>query len=107
MNRIALLFAAALTLSPASPLRAQADLTDVEMAHAAVTANDTDIAYAHLALAISENPAIREFAETFDPAPWTPPIEAPGVNPIPAPSSARHRPGRTRGWPRRPGVRRG
>jgi len=41
------------------------DLSDVEMAHVAVTANNTDIAYAHLALAFSENPEIREFAQTM------------------------------------------
>ena len=41
------------------------DLNDLEMAHVAVTANDTDIRYAHLALALSDNPDIREFAETM------------------------------------------
>lgn len=40
-------------------------LNDLEMAHVAVTANNTDIAYAHLALAFSENPEIRQFAETM------------------------------------------
>ena len=44
---------------------AQADLTDAQMAHVAVTASDIDIAYAHLALAFSENDAVREFAETM------------------------------------------
>lgn len=43
----------------------RSDLNDLEMAHVAVTANDTDIRYAHLALAISENPGVREFAETM------------------------------------------
>lgn len=42
-----------------------ADLNDLEMAHAAVTASNIDISYAHLALAFSETPAIREFAETM------------------------------------------
>lgn len=41
------------------------DLNDLEMAHVAVTANNTDIRYAHLALALSENPDVREFAETM------------------------------------------
>lgn len=41
------------------------DLNDLEMAHVAVTANNTDIAYAHMALALSDNPGIREFAETM------------------------------------------
>ncbi len=40
-------------------------LNDLEMAHVAVTADVADIAYAHLALAFSENPKIREFAETM------------------------------------------
>ena len=40
-------------------------LNDLEMAHVAVTANNTDIAYAHLALAFSEDPRIREFAQTM------------------------------------------
>lgn len=43
----------------------RADLNDLEMAHVAVTANNTDIKYAHLALAMSDNPKIREFAETM------------------------------------------
>jgi putative membrane protein len=41
------------------------DLNDLEMAHVAVTANDTDIRYAHLALALSDNPDVRAFAETM------------------------------------------
>lgn len=53
----------ALAVPPAPPARP--DLNDVEMAHVAVTANDTDIRYAHLALALSDNPDIREFAETM------------------------------------------
>jgi putative membrane protein len=65
MNPLRFLLASVLVLSSAAPLRAQAELNDLEMAHAAVTANNTDIAYAHLALAFSENKAIREFAETM------------------------------------------
>lgn len=49
----------------AVPLSGQADLDDLQMAHVAVTASNIDIAYAHLALALSENPAVREFAETM------------------------------------------
>lgn len=41
------------------------DLTDVEMAHVAYTADNIDIRYAHLALAISTNPDIHEFANTM------------------------------------------
>jgi len=63
MSRYLLL--GALALSPATALQAQTGLNDLEMAHVAVTASQIDIAYAHLALAISENPTIREFAETM------------------------------------------
>lgn len=57
--------AALLGLLTAAPLAAQADLQDVEMAHVAVTASAIDIRYAHLALALSEDAAVREFAETM------------------------------------------
>ncbi len=40
-------------------------LNDLEMAHVAVTANNVDIAYAHLALAFSSDADIRNFAETM------------------------------------------
>lgn len=40
-------------------------LSDMEIAHIAYTANITDIRYAHLALAISENPDVHAFAETM------------------------------------------
>ena len=42
-----------------------ADLNDLEIAHVAYVADNIDIRYAHLALALSQNPAIREFAETM------------------------------------------
>lgn len=42
-----------------------ANLNDLEIAHVAYTADNIDIRYAHLALAISNNPAIREFAQTM------------------------------------------
>lgn len=42
-----------------------ADLNDLEIAHVAYTAGTIDIRYAHLALAISENPDVRNFAETM------------------------------------------
>ena len=41
------------------------DLNDLEIAHVAYTADLIDIRYAHLALAISENAAVREFAQTM------------------------------------------
>lgn len=42
-----------------------ADLNDLEIAHVAYSADNIDIRYAHLALAISENPQIHEFARTM------------------------------------------
>ncbi|MDA8587210.1 DUF4142 domain-containing protein [Rhodobacteraceae bacterium] len=42
-----------------------ADLNDLEIAHVAYVADEIDIRYAHLALAISENPEVREFANTM------------------------------------------
>lgn len=60
-----LLLAASTLVLCAAPLRAQAQLNDLEMAHVAVTASNIDITYAHLALALSTDPAIREFAETM------------------------------------------
>jgi len=49
----------------ALPVGAQRDLNDLEMAHVAVTASQIDIAYAHLALALSKDPDVRTFAETM------------------------------------------
>ena len=56
--------AAFLVASPASAQDA-ADLNDLEIAHVAYVADNIDIRYAHLALAISTNPAIHEFAKTM------------------------------------------
>ena len=43
---------------------AEADkINDLQIAHIAYTADVIDIRYAHLALAISDDPAVREFAE--------------------------------------------
>jgi putative membrane protein len=41
------------------------DLNDLQIAHVAYTADNIDIRYAHLALAISDNPDVRNFAETM------------------------------------------
>ena len=49
----------------AAQAKTVAQLNDLEMGHAAYTANIVDIRYAHLALAISKNPAIRNFARTM------------------------------------------
>ena len=40
-------------------------MNDLEIAHTAYTAGQLDIRYAHLALAVSENDAVREFAQTM------------------------------------------
>lgn len=40
-------------------------LNDLQIAHVAYIADNIDIRYAHLALAISENPEIHEFANTM------------------------------------------
>lgn len=40
-------------------------MNDLEIAHTAYTAGQLDIRYAHLALAVSENDAVREFARTM------------------------------------------
>lgn len=60
----AALLAAALS-APALPAAAQAELSDTEMAHVAVTASEIDIAYAHLALALSESEEVRGFARSM------------------------------------------
>jgi putative membrane protein len=42
-----------------------AELNDLEIAHVAYTADNIDIRYAHLALALSSNPEVRTFAQTM------------------------------------------
>lgn len=44
---------------------AEEPMNDLEIAHSAYTAGGLDIRYAHLALAISENEAVRGFARTM------------------------------------------
>ena len=61
---IAVLFAL-VALSSLSWAQSPADLNDLEIAHVAYTADNIDIRYAHLALAISSNPKVRAFAETM------------------------------------------
>ncbi len=53
------------TVATLSPAAAQdpGDLNDLEIAHVAYNAGLIDIRYAHLALALSDDPAVREFAE--------------------------------------------
>jgi len=57
--------AAALVASTAiaSPAMAQEGPSDMQIAHIAYTAGNLDIRYAHLALAKSNNPEVRKFAE--------------------------------------------
>ena len=50
---------------PTAFAESPADLTDVELAHVAYTADVIDIAYAKIALAKSENPSVRKFAESM------------------------------------------
>ena len=59
---IVAIFMTAASLSGLSTARADTSFTDLEIAHIAYTAGEIDIRYAHLALALSENPEIREFA---------------------------------------------
>lgn len=61
---LALTAALALATGPALA-QSPKDLNDLEIAHVAYTADNIDIRYAHLALAISSNPAIHEFARTM------------------------------------------
>lgn len=49
----------------AGPAAADRPMNDLEIAHTAYTAGQLDIRYAHLALAVSENDAVRQFAETM------------------------------------------
>lgn len=60
----AIVLSSALT-APSSQAREPSDLNDLEIAHVAYTADNIDIRYAHLALAISNNPDIHEFAQTM------------------------------------------
>lgn len=56
----------AMLLNPSLSLAASpAELNDLEIAHVAYTADNIDIQYAHLALAISKNKAIHNFAKTM------------------------------------------
>ncbi|HZD76158.1 MAG TPA: DUF4142 domain-containing protein [Acidobacteriaceae bacterium] len=58
----ALLTAAVLTFA-AGVAHAQAGLSDLQIAHAAYTADVIDIEYAKIALAKTKNPEVRQFAE--------------------------------------------
>lgn len=61
-----LTFALAVSMASAAlPVTAGDAMNDLEIAHTAYTAGGLDIRYAHLALGISENPQVREFAQTM------------------------------------------
>jgi putative membrane protein len=61
------LITAALMMTLAAPALASdpAKLNDLEIAHVAYVADNIDIRYAHLALALSSNADVREFAGTM------------------------------------------
>ena len=61
---IALGFAASL-LGSIAQAEDPAKLNDLEITHVAYTADNIDIQYAHLALAISKNEEVRDFAENM------------------------------------------
>lgn len=60
-----LLFTAILALASPALAADPAQLSDTEIAHVAYTADNIDIRYAHLALAISDNAEVRQFARTM------------------------------------------
>lgn len=60
---LVLLAAAGLAVSQFAAAQDPAKLNDLEIAHVAYTAGSIDIRYAHLALALSQNAEVREFAE--------------------------------------------
>ena len=53
-------------LSAGTAFAAGGDLNDLEIAHAAYTAGEIDIRYAHLALALADDAEIRAFAQTME-----------------------------------------
>ncbi|PWE34006.1 DUF4142 domain-containing protein [Maritimibacter sp. 55A14] len=57
--------AATITTAMSGAAFADEPMNDLEIAHTAYTAGQLDIRYAHLALALSENDAVRQFAETM------------------------------------------
>lgn len=54
----------AMTTAPAAAQDVAA-MSDLEFAHIAYTADNIDIRYAHLALALSDNPDVQDFARTM------------------------------------------
>ena len=64
-NTLIAVAAAALLIQGCAQAQSPSELNDLEIAHTAYTADNIDIRYAHLALAISTNPAVREFTQTM------------------------------------------
>lgn len=64
-NLRAIATAGLLALGASVNAQTPAELGDLEIAHVAYTAGEIDIRYAHLALALSENPQVRNFAATM------------------------------------------
>jgi len=60
-----LLTAGLAVLSGVAAAQTPAELNDLEIAHVAYIADNIDIQYAHLALALSTNPDIHQFARTM------------------------------------------
>ena len=66
LKRTLLAAVAVLAISQTSAqAQSAADLNDLEIAHVAYTADNIDIRYAHLALAISKDSKVHEFARTM------------------------------------------
>jgi putative membrane protein len=68
MNVLSTALAAGLMLALSAggaTAKTAAELNDLEIAHVAYTADNIDIRYAHLALAISNDPAVHKFAQTM------------------------------------------
>lgn len=61
--KTSLFIAVVLTFAAAGIAHAQAGLNDLQIAHAAYTADVIDIEYAKIALAKTKNPEVRQFAE--------------------------------------------
>ena len=59
------LSAAALAIGGCTAIAGDSKMNDLEIAHTAYTAGQIDIRYAHLALAMSDNEAVRDFANTM------------------------------------------
>ena len=55
----------ALVIGASSRADSPTELNDLQIAHVAYVADNIDIRYAHLALALSENSAIHDFAKTM------------------------------------------